>query len=271
MHTLLQKLAESNTVPGTLLFCGPKRAGKRAAAQELAVALMGPEHSLKIEKEVHPDLLFFQPEGKVSMHTMESMRRIINEVSFPPFEAPVRFFVIEEAHRMLPTSSNALLKTLEEPTAHSYILLLTSEPASLLPTIISRCRRIDFNAPEETGSIPSLLVDLLSKPLAYDDKLDIFEQLETEIEESSEGHAKVEAIDTLFEHILTWYRDLHLLTNGADPHLLKHPEHLSVLQEAPSPPPWQHLLDLTEKSRLALRRSIKLRHVLDHFFLHTSA
>ncbi len=143
MQPLLQTLAETKTVPNTLLFCGSNIHEMLSASKELALALMGKEHALKLEKEIHPDMRLYSPQGKIGMHPMESMRGLINEVSLPPFEAPVRLFVIDQAHRMLPTSSNALLKTLEEPTAHTHIILITSEPPTPLPTIVSRARPID--------------------------------------------------------------------------------------------------------------------------------
>lgn len=270
MQPSLQILVETKTVPGTLLFCGADGAAMLAAAKELALALMGPSHTLKLDKEIHPDYRLHSPQGKVGMHPMESMRGLIGEVSLPPFEAPVRLFVIDQAHRMLPTSSNALLKTLEEPTPHTYIILITSRPEGLLPTIISRARRIDFARSSERPELNPLLLELLSEPLAYADQLTLFEQLETEVEAAEEGHQKAHAQDALFEQILTWYRDRHLIYSGGDPKFLSYPEHLAVHQSALAPPSWDHLISLIETCRLALQRSMKLRVVLEHFFLISS-
>lgn len=238
-----------------------------AAAKELALALMGPSHTLKLEKEIHPDYRLHSPQGKVGMHPMESMRQLIDEVSLPPFEAPMRFFVIDQAHRMLPTSSNALLKTLEEPTPHTYIILITTEPERLLPTIISRARRIDFATSSERPPLNPLLLELLSQPLAYADQLTLFEQLETEVEAAEEGHQKAHAHDALFEQILTWHSDVHLIQSGSDPQFLSYPQHLAIYQSSSIVPPWDHLLSIIETSRLALQRSMKLRVILEHFFL----
>ena len=266
MQPLLQTLVESKTVPNTLLFCGADIPEMQAAAKELALALMGPAHTLKLKKEIHPDYRLYSPQGKVGMHPMESMRQLINEVSLPPFEAPVRLFVIDQAHRMLPTSSNALLKTLEEPTSHSYIILITTTPESLLPTIVSRARRIDFIKHSEAPALNPLLLQLLAQPLAYVDQLALFEQLETEVDALEEGHQKARAQDALFEQILTWYRDLHLIRSGVDPKFLAYTEHHPLQQTAPLPS-WDHLIPHVEKCRLALQRSMKLRTVLEYFFL----
>ena len=67
-------------------------------------------------------------------------REIEREANFRPFEGKARFFIIEEADRLNEASSNAFLKTLEEPPATSHLILITSRPAQLLPTIRSRCQ-----------------------------------------------------------------------------------------------------------------------------------
>jgi DNA polymerase-3 subunit delta' len=78
------------------------------------------------------------------MHPVENIRALVKEAAYPPFEAPAKVFIIHDAHQMLPASSNALLKTLEEPTAHTFFILITSQAESLLPTIVSRSRPVPF-------------------------------------------------------------------------------------------------------------------------------
>ena len=63
-----------------------------------------------------------------------------------PFEAKAKVFIIKDADRMLPPSANALLKTLEEPTYDSYIIMTTSNLDEILPTIASRCFKINFSS-----------------------------------------------------------------------------------------------------------------------------
>lgn len=140
----LTRMVEQHSVPHTLLFAGPDGIGKKQFALALAASLMGSQHVNKLQKGIHPDLHLYLPEGKAHLHSMEAMRGLIDEVGMPPFESPVKVFIIDDAHQMLPSSSNALLKTLEEPGAGSYFILLTSQPERLLPTIVSRCRKIPF-------------------------------------------------------------------------------------------------------------------------------
>lgn len=142
--TALKRMAEQNAVPNTLLFHGPDGIGKSRFAIAFAETLMGKEHAHKLSTQNHPDLHQLLPEGKSAIHTMENMRKLVEEASLPPFEAPVKVFIIHDAHQMPPYSSNALLKTLEEPSFHSYFILLTSSLDAMLPTILSRCRKIPF-------------------------------------------------------------------------------------------------------------------------------
>jgi DNA polymerase-3 subunit delta' len=142
--TALQRLSLQKCTPNTLLFYGPDGVGKSLFAIALAKLLMGNEHAHKLTMQNHPDLHIYLPEGKSAIHTVENIRKLIDEVALPPHEAPVNVFIIHDAHQMLPYSSNALLKTLEEPSFHSYFILLTSELDAMLPTIVSRCRKVPF-------------------------------------------------------------------------------------------------------------------------------
>jgi DNA polymerase III delta' subunit len=63
-----------------------------------------------------------------------------------PFRGPSKWFIIDEADLMQPPAQNALLKTLEEPPAHSYLILITPSPQELLQTIRSRSQFVEFFA-----------------------------------------------------------------------------------------------------------------------------
>jgi DNA polymerase-3 subunit delta' len=63
-----------------------------------------------------------------------------------PYEGEYQVFVLEEAERMRAEAANCLLKTLEEPSPHTVIILITTSPSALLPTILSRCRKIRLSA-----------------------------------------------------------------------------------------------------------------------------
>ncbi|MBI5346569.1 MAG: AAA family ATPase [Chlamydiae bacterium] len=163
----LIKAISHNNLSNTLLFSGPDGVGKSMFALQLAIKLMYPEgcdESIlkRINDNNHPDLHIFRPEGKTSMHAISSMRDLIEQVFMAPFEAKDKVFIIEDADRMLLYSANALLKTLQEPTLDSYIILITSKSQDLLLTILSRTSRFVFS-PVTEESIVSLLQNEMGK------------------------------------------------------------------------------------------------------------
>jgi DNA polymerase-3 subunit delta' len=135
------------------LFVGPRGTGKREAARALAAELLAAEASdpddarrrALMEPSPHPDLVWLVPPG--TQHLVEDVReRVIKGASYRPFEGRRRVFVIEAAEAMGDESQNALLKTLEEPPHFVHLVLLSSEPAALLETVVSRCEPIRFAA-----------------------------------------------------------------------------------------------------------------------------
>jgi DNA polymerase III subunit delta' len=133
------------------LFRGPRGAGKGAAARAFAAEILAassddPDDARRralLDPSPHPDLVWLAPSG--AQHLVEDVReRVIRAAAYRPYEGGKRVFVVEAAEAMRDESQNALLKTLEEPPAFVYLILLTSEPAGLLETIASRCQPVDF-------------------------------------------------------------------------------------------------------------------------------
>jgi DNA polymerase III delta prime subunit len=117
------------------------------------------------EKEHHPDLLILEPVGKAIVHTMEHIRAFLKEMSLTPFSGQKRGVLIRHIERMLPYSSNALLKTLEEPPLHTIIIGTTERPFKLLPTIRSRAQEVGLSLPPEyqkmNRAVPQSILDSL--------------------------------------------------------------------------------------------------------------
>ncbi len=146
----LRLLAEKGRLPHLLLFSGPKGSGKRACAECVA------REFLKLgEQEVAPDLHLYLPEGKTGMHSVQAVKRLIDEVIVEPFGGYGKVFIIVDAERMLPSAANALLKTLEEPPEKTLIMLLTSRKDRMLPTILSRCQEVRFS-PQQAEELLAL-------------------------------------------------------------------------------------------------------------------
>jgi DNA polymerase-3 subunit delta' len=151
------------------LFHGPSGTGKRTVARAFAAALLSRDQSDPADVErrvaagVHPDLTWVEPRGAHEILVDDVRRRVVREVALRPFEASRRVFVIAEAERMNDESQNALLKTLEEPSPFAHLVLISSTPGRLLPTIPSRCRAVRFG-PLPAKWIAELLTDAGSDP-----------------------------------------------------------------------------------------------------------
>jgi DNA polymerase-3 subunit delta' len=149
------------------LFIGPEGVGKHLAAMTLAKAVNCLEENSdscdrcfscsKIEKKAHPDVHTIDAaalksagaENDTVVHDsdaikIEEIRRLQKEINLKPYEARKKVFIINDAHQMTAESSNALLKTLEEPPANSLIILVTAKPNLLFKTVISRCKMVKF-------------------------------------------------------------------------------------------------------------------------------
>lgn len=133
------------------LFEGPQGVGKRLTALALARAVFCAEGTgcgectpcRKIDHNNHPDLQILEPDGK--QIKIDQIRELQKTLSFKPVESTRRVCLIDYADQMNPAAANALLKTLEEPSAETLIILISAQPEALLSTVLSRCQRLPFN------------------------------------------------------------------------------------------------------------------------------
>ncbi len=182
-HTL-KHLLSNGRVPNSLLFAGDEGVGKLQFALELIKAVICPEPNdgegcgvcavcRRVDKFVIPapdkkedfEKVFFgghSDVGKVVTYKrtilVKAIRDLEKHTHFLPNEANARFFIFDDADKMNDESSNALLKTLEEPAPTSYIFLITSRPDSLLATIRSRCQTLRF-APIAIEDVERFLIE----------------------------------------------------------------------------------------------------------------
>jgi DNA polymerase-3 subunit delta' len=144
------------------LLVGPRGSGIEDAARAFAALVIGADDERGrrlVSRGVHPDVVEFEPAG-ASYRVREDIReRILPEAARAPIEAERKVLILFEAERLRGNqneSANALLKTLEEPPARTIVVLVTSVADDLLPTIRSRCQRIDF-APVPDATVHSAL------------------------------------------------------------------------------------------------------------------
>ncbi len=345
----LKSFLKKKHLGNSILFSGLEGVGKSLFAMALAKRMMcsgsdGDIHLRKIQSGNHPDMYIYKPEGKVGMHSIQSMRHFKEQVYSSPYEGPWKIFIIHNAERMLPTSSNALLKTFEEPGAKSFIILLSSKPAAILPTILSRCRKLRFRpihkdeiahhlreqhsleeqkaqhiAIKSQGSLGEAislmnkgddiiylrLLDVLSRGRmhSYGEMAQAVQEIEGEInlikkeieeelkaqnvQERSEMTAlQREAMDKeldgvvsmcylaeaerLFGVFITWFRDLHLLKEGAEMKFLIHQEKaqegLNIISNS-TLLSMDAVRSAVADAKTSILRSVKFSVVLENFFL----
>ena len=150
----LRRAIDAQRVPHAYLFDGPEGVGKKSTARAWAAALNCESRSgdacencescRKISQDVHPDVrVLGLPEGKARI-PIELVREAERWLALPPHEGRAKVLILDPADQMSAAAANALLKTLEEPRAGSYLVLVTAAASSLLPTVRSRCHRLAF-------------------------------------------------------------------------------------------------------------------------------
>jgi len=172
---------EVGRLPNALLFTGPEGVGKRSFAfgvTRRAVCAAGGcgacpvcertgRFTIPPDDEKNKDdykRVFFSEHLDVGMVVpykrnilVDAIRDLEREAHFRPYEAETRVFIIDNAEKMNDQAANALLKTLEEPPATSHIILVTSQPDRLLPTIRSRTQAVRFG-PVAANEVEEYLV-----------------------------------------------------------------------------------------------------------------
>ena len=146
---ILREAVQSGAPGHAYLFVGPQGVGRELAALALAASLNCPNGGCgtcdvcaRVLRRSHPDVYTIAPEGAQIL--VDQVRVVRENAYLSPYEGAVKVFIFEDAHRLNPAASNALLKVLEEPPADVVFVLVTESPDDLLPTVVSRCRRIDF-------------------------------------------------------------------------------------------------------------------------------
>jgi len=109
----------------------------------------GDEH--RFPPDQHPDSFSLRPTGKMRQISADATRELISKIQVSPAVAPRKVAILHEVDRMHLTAANVFLKTLEEPPANTTLLLLTTRPYALLPTI--RSRVLHFRFPSTTSTV----------------------------------------------------------------------------------------------------------------------
>lgn len=212
----------------------------------------------KIAKSIHPDVLVYEFEDEKNIKVDHVRQDIEPKIYLSPFEGNYKVFIVDGAERMNVNAQNAFLKTLEEPPKFSIIILITSSPDQILPTIKSRCQIINFNplpdkiikeklneenmlGPEEIdmvlnisgGSLKNALEisgkvlaerkEILKKIIEYKlSKRPLFSDL-TQVLKFENKKMEIDQVKDTLEIFSIWFRDLLRLKANAETKDLKYP------------------------------------------------
>ena len=161
------------------LLAGPKGVGKatfaHSAARRVLAEAAGPAFSASgidtpddhpmvklVEAGSHPDMrrlerLVNEKTGNLARNiSVDQVRSLAELFDLSPAMSPWRVAVIDTVDELEPSGANALLKMLEEPPPNSLFFLVSHAPGRLLPTIRSRCRRLDFQKLDDDAMTPVL-------------------------------------------------------------------------------------------------------------------
>lgn len=196
MKELFKKAIKTNQLAHGYLFWGPDPPTGEAGNMSKKDTAFWLADFLKTSPF---DVLYIVPEEGKKDISIEQIRRARKHLSLSSYNSSYKFAIIDKAETMNLDASNALLKTLEEPSGNTILILISSKPDFLPKTIISRLQEVRFkDIPLDKISkdiIQQEYIDILKKPLN-----DIFKYIETVSKNGSE-------VMPLLDSWLFWFRE----------------------------------------------------------------
>lgn len=266
--SMLQGILQRSRLAGAYLFCGESGIGKKTTAINFAKAVnclyttkepdsmqesflpvthySSPitaydacevcDSCLKINAGTHPDVVMIAPEERIIK--IEEIRTIEEALSFRPYEGKKKTVIVDDADSMNSAAANAFLKTLEEPSEDSLIILITSRPDRLPATIRSRCSKIPFHTHSQSSCRDILKKKMGDEEAALASRLslgrpglafssDVREErdwfmdlLKAMIQAEKDSWASREEMERWFDLALTFVRDLAVNRITGNTHLI---------------------------------------------------
>ena len=308
----LKNAIETGKVSHSYIFTGEPGSGKKLLAGTFAAALqcesgesepcMTCDSCKKVIGKNHPDIITVTHEKPGSISIDEVREQVVHDVDIKPYCSPYKIYIIPDAEMMTVQAQNALLKTIEEPPEYAVILLLTSNIDSLLPTIRSRCVRLDLKVVDD-GLVKKYLMEHLQVP-DYQAEIDASyaqgsigkaKEAATSQEfadmtanalkilkyaNSTEVYELTEAIKTLtadknnindyLDIFQFWFRDVLMFKATREIDNLVFKQEINFIREQASERSYENIekiLEALEKTKVRLRANVNLELALELLFL----
>ena len=308
----LQNAIKTGKISHSYIFAGEPGSGKRLLAGIYAMTLQceaGGENACgKCESckraigKNHPDIIMVKHEKPNTISIDEIREQVVNDVDIKPYSSPHKIYIIPDAEIMTPQAQNALLKTIEEPPEYAVIMLLTSNIDGLLPTIRSRCVRLDLKVVDD-GLVKKYLMEHLHIPdyqaeidasfahgsigkakeaatsqefaditqkalkiLKYADSMEVYELTEAIKNLSSEK----QNIDDYLDIFQFWFRDVLMFKATREIDNLVFKQEINYIREQASQRSYENLekiLEALDKTKVRLRANVNTELALELLFL----
>ncbi|MCF2643217.1 DNA polymerase III subunit delta [Roseburia hominis] len=291
---------------------GPDLSGKRMLAEAFAMTLQCEKKGTEPCMECHsckqaigrnqPDIIYLQHEKPNTISVDDIRTQINNDIVVKPYSSPYKIYIIDEAEKMNVQAQNALLKTIEEPPKYAIILLLTTNAETFLPTILSRCIRLDLKVVSDEKikaylmqkyEIPDYKADVCvafaqgnvgkAVKLAESDdfneiknaaiqlikRLDDIELYEMTAAIKQIGEYKLQ-INDYFDFIMIWYRDVLLYKATADANKLIFKEEIYDIKKEAAKSSYsgiEEILKALEKAKVRLNANVNFDLVIELLLL----
>ena len=308
----LKNAIETGKVSHSYIFTGEPGSGKKLLAGTFAAALqcesgesepcMTCDSCKKVIGKNHPDIITVTHEKPGSISIDEVRDQVVRDVDIKPYCSPYKIYIIPDAEMMTVQAQNAILKTIEEPPEYAVILLLTSNIDSLLPTIRSRCVRLDLKVVDDS-LVKEYLMEHLQVP-------DYQAEIDASYAQGSIGKAKeaatshefadmtpnalkflkyanslevyelTEAIKTLtadknnindyLDIFQFWFRDVLMFKATREIDNLVFKQEINFIREQASERSYENIekiLEALEKTKVRLRANVNLELALELLFL----
>ncbi len=291
---------------------GEEKSGKMMLAEAFAMTLQCEKNGNTPCNECHsckqsvnrnqPDIIYVTHEKPNTLGVEDIRKQINDDIVLKPYSSKFKIYIVDEAEKMNIQAQNALLKTIEEPPSYAVLILLTTNADSFLPTILSRCVRLDIKAvPDEKirrflmeeKQVPSYQADVcvafaqgnVGKAIALASSENFNEMKNSAIQllkrindidlyEMTQAVKQITEykleINDYFDLMMVWYRDVLLYKATADANRLIFQEEIYSIKKEASHSSYEgieNILKALEKAKIRLKANVNFELLIELLLL----